>query len=335
LDIFLDLPTRVVLITTGEMKREAEAVTDRVAKIIYKPVNYTKTLGALEAVNGHGAEEEPAAHEEVKFENLKILVAEDNPINQKLIRTTLERFGADVTLASNGQEAFELRKQNDYDLIFMDIQMPVMNGLDATKEILHYEQVNHLKHIPIIALTANALAGDRERYIEAGMDNYIPKPINLADLRNLIEMYHPHKRKTSEPGPVSTPPLPKREKRPSKGTPVPVPERRVSGEDVLLYIHSPVLAKIYRKILEKQGWKVKSVSDERELVEALDRTPYRYALIAEENLEHDDSDCLLIDTMKEAGVTPFILTAGEEDHPCAETILRSKFPVESRQKLTH
>jgi len=98
------------------------------------------------------------------------LVAEDNPINQRLIKTTLQQFGADVTLASNGKEAFELRKQNEYDMIFMDIQMPVMNGMEATREILQHEQLNHLKHIPIIALTANALTGDREKYIEAGID---------------------------------------------------------------------------------------------------------------------------------------------------------------------
>jgi signal transduction histidine kinase/CheY-like chemotaxis protein len=337
LDMFLDLDTNVALITTGEMKKEAEAVTDRVSKIIYKPVNFSKTLRAFEAVRDTGlpAEAGGARGAEEKFENLHILVAEDNPINQKLIRTTLEQFGAEVTLASNGEEAFELRKQNDYDLIFMDIQMPVMSGIEATREILHYEQVNHLKHIPIVALTANALAGDRERYIEAGMDNYIPKPIDLADLRNLIEMYHPHKknvrsetsgtssaRKMSEPPAVSekmASPLPQHEK-----------------VDTILYVRSPVLAKIYRRMLEKQGWSVDEVSNENELVSALDRKEYRYVLIDGGSLDMEDPECLLIETMREAGVEPFVLVTeeGAERHPCAEVIRVSRFPLEIREKFT-
>jgi DNA-binding response OmpR family regulator len=107
----------------------------------------------------------------------------------------------------------------------------------------------------------------------------------------------------------------------------------VQSDDILLYVHAPMLAKIYRKVLEKQGWKVETVSDELELVEALDRKPYRYALISEENLDHDDADCLLIETMGEAGVTPFILSTHDEEHPCAATIYRADFPGETRRKL--
>jgi DNA-binding response OmpR family regulator len=184
-----------------------------------------------------------------------------------------------------------------------------------------------------VALTANALAGDRERYIEAGMDNYIPKPINLSDLRNLIEMYHPQKRQSAQTKPEKKAETPKRPTARPKAA-EPTPERRAQGEDVLLYVHSPMLAKIYGKVLEKQGWKVESVADEQELVEALDRKPYRYVLISEENLDSEDADCLLVETMSEAGVTPFILSAHDEEHPCAATILRSEFPVQSRQKLT-
>ena len=190
LEKYFSLNTSIILITTGESKQELESVRDRLLKIIYKPVNFSKTHRALESYRTPKKVEQIKKESEKPFEEMKILVAEDNPINQKLIRTTLEKFGIDVTLASNGQEAFDLRKQNDYDLIFMDIQMPVMNGLEATNEILHYEEVNHLNHIPIIALTANALTGDREKYIEAGMDNYISKPINIAELKNLIASYN-------------------------------------------------------------------------------------------------------------------------------------------------
>ena len=353
LDMFLDLETHVVLITTGEMKREAEAVTDKVSKIIYKPVNFSKTLRAFEVVRATEKEREETIlkPEEEKFENLRILVAEDNPINQKLIRTTLEQFGADVTLASNGSEAFELRKQNDYDLIFMDIQMPVMNGIEATKEILHYEQVNHLKHVPIVALTANALAGDRERYIEAGMDNYIPKPINLADLKNLIEMYHPHKQRVGSE-PRAEEPEKEMTEAPSERAGMPggtedtpevskaraeSPKSETSREsvDVMLFVRSPILAKIYRRMLEKQNLSVESVENENEMVDALDRKNYRYVLLDGGSLDLEDSECLLIETMMEAGVEPYILVTDEQVgvHPCAETIPVSQFPAQIREKL--
>jgi len=345
LDMFLDLKSHVVLLTTGEMKKEAEAVTDRVSKIIYKPVNFSKTLRAFEAVKERGEKPQVAVQkpEEEKFENLRILVAEDNPINQKLIRTTLEQFGAHVTLASNGSEAFELRKQNDYDLIFMDIQMPVMNGIEATKEILHYEQVNHLKHVPIVALTANALAGDRERYIEAGMDNYIPKPINLADLKNLIEMYHPHKQQEAseasaeeehaEASSVSAESTEEVSQERS-GAEEPVsPEREQI--DVMLFVRSPILARIYRRMLEKQHLSVESVESESDLVDALDRKHYRYVLLDGGSLDLEDSECLLIETMVEAGVEPYILVTDEASgtHPCADTIVVSHFPEEIRRRL--
>jgi CheY-like chemotaxis protein len=112
-------------------------------------------------------------------------VAEDNRINQKLIVALLERMGAKATLAANGLEAVELRKRGEYDLVLMDIQMPVMGGVEATQEILRYEKENGLPHVPIIAITANALHGDRERFLKAGLDEYLSKPI---DRKKLLEI---------------------------------------------------------------------------------------------------------------------------------------------------
>jgi CheY-like chemotaxis protein len=79
--------------------------------------------------------------------------------------------------------------ENEYDMIFMDIQMPVMGGMEATGSILSYERRNNKTHTPIIALTANALAGDREKYIGAGMDSYLSKPIQLEELNVLLQEY--------------------------------------------------------------------------------------------------------------------------------------------------
>jgi len=193
LERYFALDSKLVLVTTGELQRDFNVPSDKVSKIIYKPVNFTKLVTALEVCR----QEQPTETEVVEkdyytFNNVHALVAEDNVINQKLIRRVLEGFGLTITVANNGEEAFNLRKQNDeYDLIFMDIQMPVMGGIEATEEILRYEKLNHLKHIPIIALTANALHGDKEKYIEAGMDNYLSKPIDLDRLNTVLYEYFP------------------------------------------------------------------------------------------------------------------------------------------------
>ncbi|WP_456458620.1 ATP-binding protein [Nitratifractor sp.] len=314
LDMFLELNTRIVLLTTGELKKEAEAVMDRLSKIIYKPVNFSKTVRALESIHEVVAEGIAGEQEEETFENLRILVAEDNPINQKLIRTTLEKFGAEVTLASNGKEAFHLRKQNDFDLIFMDIQMPVMDGIEATREILHYEQVNHLRHIPIVALTANALTGDREKYIEAGMDNYMPKPINIPELKALIATYHPHKRKTVVKPKQSGVSGSERQERKSERPARPRPRRRAEREKrrkILLYTPSSMLQKLYGKLLESAGLEVIAVPDEIALIEKLDKDQFSAAILDGRDLEK--GECLLIETMKEADVEPIVLVNVDVD----------------------
>jgi len=194
----LELQTYVALLASSHEKDKLNLIADRLGALIYKPINYTKTLKTLQQYAGEKGNKPKVHAEDETFENLHILVAEDNRINQKLITTTLNNFGIDVTIAANGQEAVMLRRQNDYDLILMDIQMPVMNGIEATQAILDYEAATKQPHVPIIALTANALRGDREKYLQAGMDNYTPKPINLDQLRQIIRQYHPDKvKKTS------------------------------------------------------------------------------------------------------------------------------------------
>jgi len=123
------------------------------------------------------------------FDDIHVLVAEDNPINQKLIKIVLENFGLNVTLAANGQEAYEARMNGTYNMIFMDIQMPVMGGVESTHSIIEYEKEHNIDHIPIIALTANALPGDREKYISEGMDDYATKPLDVKVLEKLITQY--------------------------------------------------------------------------------------------------------------------------------------------------
>jgi CheY-like chemotaxis protein len=107
---------------------------------------------------------------------LKILIAEDHPINQRLILYLLKKQGYQATAVSNGQEAIELLEQQNFDILFMDVQMPVKDGIIATKEIIQ-KRPNIPDRPVIVAMTANAMKGDRERCIDAGMDDYLSKPL--------------------------------------------------------------------------------------------------------------------------------------------------------------
>ena len=129
------------------------------------------------------------AVEKKSSDSLCVLVAEDNMINQKLIKVVLENMGLKVTLASDGEQAYNAYQNNKYDMVFMDIQMPVMGGVESTHKILAYEKEHNLTHVPIIALTANALPGDREKYISEGMDDYATKPLDVKALEKLITKY--------------------------------------------------------------------------------------------------------------------------------------------------
>ena len=132
--------------------------------------------------------------------NAKVLVAEDNEINQKLMRHTLGLFGLDITIVGNGKLALEERKEKIYDMIFMDIAMPVMDGVEATKQIKAYESENSLPHIPIVAVTANALKGDRERFMSQGLDEYCTKPIKKEALSAMLNMFIPEKKEGASGG---------------------------------------------------------------------------------------------------------------------------------------
>jgi len=117
---------------------------------------------------------------------LHILLAEDNLVNQTLATRLLEKGGHSVVLAVNGREAVETWKRERFDLILMDVQMPEMGGFEATAAIRHAE-LGGAVHIPIVAMTARAMAGDRESCLEAGMDAYVAKPISAAELVTTIE----------------------------------------------------------------------------------------------------------------------------------------------------
>ena len=127
--------------------------------------------------------------EELKIKSAKILVAEDNLVNQKLIKNLLNKLNLDCDIAQNGQEALNLFIKNRYDLILLDCQMPITDGYSATLEIRKFEKENNLEPISILALTANAFKEDKEKCLSVGMDDVIIKPIDMNDFINKLNRY--------------------------------------------------------------------------------------------------------------------------------------------------
>jgi len=124
-------------------------------------------------------------HLDYRGQNIQVLVAEDNEINQLVITKSLKHIGLDPVFAHNGQVACKMAEEQTFDVILMDIQMPIMDGVTATKAIRAGKGA--CKNTPIIAITANAMAGDRERYLDAGMTDYVPKPINRQTLYKALK----------------------------------------------------------------------------------------------------------------------------------------------------
>jgi CheY-like chemotaxis protein len=119
----------------------------------------------------------------------RVLVAEDNLVNQKVAVRTLEMLGCDAEVAENGAVAVDAIQQSDFDIVLMDCQMPVLDGFAASQQIRELERGK--RRTPIIAMTANAMQGDRERCLAAGMDDYVPKPVTLAELDATLRRWLP------------------------------------------------------------------------------------------------------------------------------------------------
>ena len=201
--------TLLVLLTSygqrGDAKRFQEA---GFAAYLVKPVRQSQLLDALAAVWRARAEGRPTelvtrhtlaeayATEKASYgtrgrtNHARVLVVEDNVVNQKVAVRMLEKLGCRADVAADGKEALEMLEILLYDLVFMDCQMPEMDGFEATAEIRRREGRSGGR-LPIIGLTANAMQGDRERCLEAGMDDYITKPVLPENLRKAVERYQP------------------------------------------------------------------------------------------------------------------------------------------------
>ena len=123
-------------------------------------------------------------------QELKILVAEDNKINQKVVKGMFKKLGLMIEIVPDGAKALEAATSGQkFDLLFMDCQMPGMDGYEATTKIREYE-LKHGGHLPIIAMTANAMEGDKQRCLDTGMDDYIAKPLKLDTLGAMLSRWH-------------------------------------------------------------------------------------------------------------------------------------------------
>jgi len=196
LKAYSNLPQEMILLTKSYFMKKIDSLGLNLFKTIYEPLNNSKLRQSLENYHNENYSAKKAKKinrkkfnaETSKF-NANVLVAEDNIINQKLIKRTLEDLGLTISIASNGLEAFQKRKDGNFDLIFMDIQMPFLDGMEATKEILEYEEEFNQPHVPILALTANALKGDRERFLAAGLDEYTTKPLVRSEIVSLLNHF--------------------------------------------------------------------------------------------------------------------------------------------------
>lgn len=309
---------KTTLIANLGSRNRIEAMGLNKVKILYKPITPSKILNTLSNLRQVEDEESTSSDKtlpqqqknaalspfnNVNFEG-RVLVAEDNFINQKLVKQMLIKYGIDVELANNGLEAFEKYKSSEegyYELIFMDIQMPVMDGIEATHEILNYEDEEGRKHTPIVALTANALKGDRERFIQEGLDDYIAKPIENNELLFILKKFLKISEQAIEPildepeeeefddkskeeendesGSLES------EKSKKEPTVTLIDEEELEAEEfdeekvILIAKKNPLEAQILSKVLANQGYKIEIVGRVSELEQKIADSLYDILLI--------------------------------------------------------
>jgi PAS domain S-box-containing protein len=183
----------VIMATSATLGKDVERCRQLgITAHLTKPVRQSDLRAAILVGLGRGASDQPGArlrhHRRQRRRNLRILVAEDNLVNQKLATRLLEKAGHMVVVAANGRRALDALASENFDLVLMDVQMPEMDGLDAAAAIREQEYRTR-EHQPIIAMTAHAMKGDRERCLAAGMDGYVTKPIRPEDLWQAIEQF--------------------------------------------------------------------------------------------------------------------------------------------------
>jgi len=361
---FIQLDTKIIFMVADNFKNLQHSALKSI-HLIHKPISYDRVLyGIQDALN---ISQEILKKDEFKLENnlfanISALVAEDNVINQKLIATTLRNFGMEITIASNGEEAYNTYQKEHFDIIFMDIQMPVMNGVEATELILEYEKRKRLTHTPIIALTANALKGDKEKYIAAGMDDYVTKPLNLMELKDTIGRYtlpkkSSQKRKaTASQELIKEQELQKSQEAPKEKLPkeeliqqkthenmttlnvedAPDEKKELKSSDVkILLCHKMTMqSNIYAKILGGMGYEVEIAKDGNDFLDLLENNSYTHVIYDVDTF--NKMTCSVADISRSAGAKPIILI--HKDHHenlCAQTLKLNANKKTIKELLQH
>jgi signal transduction histidine kinase/CheY-like chemotaxis protein len=193
-DRALDGTLLVMLTSLGYRGDAARLGQKSFAAYLTKPIRQTHLRGILATLSGRGPEDHPGivtrhSLRDAGQPRLRILVAEDNRTNQKVATRMLERMGHVADVAGNGIEAIEALRKVNYDVVLMDVQMPEMDGLEATRRIRNGGVIN--PQVPIVAMTAHAMKGDREQCLEVGMNDYVSKPIDVTALRKVLEAMFP------------------------------------------------------------------------------------------------------------------------------------------------
>jgi signal transduction histidine kinase/DNA-binding response OmpR family regulator len=192
----------IMMLTSGEQRGDAARCRELgVAAYLVKPIRRAELCVAIVNALAHRSEPNPgipqtgnwarppvAEHHTLSRAKVRILLAEDNAVNRRVVCRILEKAGYEVVVVGDGKDALKMLRAEAFDLVLMDIQMPDMDGFEATRAI-RQEEKQTSAHIPIIALTAHALSSDRQHCLEAGADDYITKPINARSFLNLVEKH--------------------------------------------------------------------------------------------------------------------------------------------------
>ena len=333
-----DLP--LIFISSYANKQEIDKLNPETT--IYDPVTPTKTYNTVTSLKTVKTTTKKIEVEETPIYKLKALIAEDNPINMKLLTTTLKNMGIEVDTAQNGLEAFNKYSMNPekYDVIFMDAQMPIMDGIEATQEILEFEEEEGIPHTPIIAVTANVLKGDRERFLGAGMDDYISKPINMNDLKEVLEKISKHKYQNitkikatakeieNKEKPQTTKPIEEaKEVEKTKATEsikeekqetstIPVKEEKIKKHQLIVASESPFLANYLKLIINED---IKTVSNVKELFKTLSNDVLN-VIITEEDFGGSNIE-KLIESIKLSNPNTKFIVIGENNIENADIII--------------
>ncbi len=290
-DILQNIKTPIVLILKTQYQKRLNTFKSEFIYPICEPLTRGRIFEILNQIDGKTETvvdnkrlDKAVVKSKKTTDKTKILVAEDNEINQKLLTKLLENLGLQVTTLSNGLEAYNAVQKSRFDLIFMDIAMPILNGITATKKIIEFEKNNSLKHTPIVAITANALKGDKEKFLNEGLDDYISKPIKERDLINILEKYGIDYSQAED---FSVSKIEYNQPSKIKQVINHPKNKRKDEQNILIFKKSRVETKIFQKVISALYDKVVTANSVEEFYDKLNSSSFKVIMLDKEISELD------------------------------------------------